>query len=298
MSSKAGKGDSGPGPRDNALQNKKQPSTDGSVRSLGEARAAEKNPWRHGDSDIPKFTPGTLDAAAILTSVSETLLPVVEKELKAVTDRLGVVLADKETEADLVAAFRSELMRRVLPQFTEAVRRGVLEGIRTRQMHLAQLAVVHRQALEAKSLTAVLTRLDHEATKAGLQIVDDADERSLFNVVDDLPAVMREDAVTYELVVPAYVDKESGKLVERGWLRAVAKVRPGEMTPGQRRRATHARGEKKQPEKKAPVQRKRRPHRGQDPETRRITYNEQPTGEVRPRNGGKGDSPKKRGGAR
>ncbi|MFF7315912.1 hypothetical protein ACFZAB_03980 [Streptomyces albogriseolus] len=159
----------------------------------------------------------------------------VEKELEAATDRLGAVLADKETEADLVAAFRSELMRRVLPQFTDAVRRGVLEGIRTRQMHLAQLAVVHRQALEAKSLTAVLTRLDHEAAKAGLQIVDDADERSLFNVVDDLPAVMREDQVTYELVVPAYVDKESGKLVERGWLRAVAGQEaptPGTVDPG------------------------------------------------------------------
>ncbi|MFJ3136355.1 hypothetical protein ACIPK5_10620 [Streptomyces sp. NPDC086843] len=222
MSSKTGRGDSGPGPRDNGQKNKKLASTDGSVRSLGEARAAERKLWRHADSDIPKFTPGTLDAAAILKSVSETLLPVVEKELEAATDRLGAVLADKETEADLVAAFRSELMRRVLPQFTEALRRGVLEGIRTRQMHLAQLAVVHRQALEAKSLTAVLTRLDHEAAKAGLQIIDDADERSLFNVVDDLPAVMREDSVTYELVVPAYVDKESGKLVERGWLRAVA----------------------------------------------------------------------------
>ncbi|MEV5400721.1 hypothetical protein AB0N26_32000 [Streptomyces cellulosae] len=226
MSSKAGRGDSGPGPRDNAQQKKKQASTDG-VRSLGEARAAERKPWRHVDSDIPKFTPGTLDAAAILKSVSETLLPVVEKELEAATDRLGAVLAAKETEADLVAAFRSELMRRVLPQFTDAVRRGVLEGIRTRQMHLAQLAVVHRQALEAESLTAVLTRLDHEAGKAGLQIVDEADERSLFNVVDDLPAVMREDSVTYELVVPAYVDKESGKLVERGWLRAV----PGPEAP-------------------------------------------------------------------
>ncbi|MGA5517910.1 hypothetical protein ACPCK2_16945 [Streptomyces pseudogriseolus] len=235
MSSKAGRGDSGPGPRDDARQNKKHPPTDGSVRSLGEARAAERKPCRHADSGIPQFTSGTLDAAAILKSVNETLLPVVEKELEAATDRLGAALADKETEADLVAAFRSELMRRVLPQFTEAVRRGVMEGIRTRQMHLAQLAVVHRQALEAKSLTAVLTRLDHEASKAGLQIVDDADERSLFNVVDDLPAVTREDTVTYELVVPAYVDKESGKLVERGWLRAVAgheAPMPGTVDPG------------------------------------------------------------------
>ncbi|MEV6382575.1 hypothetical protein AB0M31_24540 [Streptomyces sp. NPDC051773] len=222
MSNEAGKGDSGSGPRDDAQQNQEHESTDGSVRSLGEVRAAEKKPWRHANSGIPEFTPGTLDAAAILKSVNETLLPVVEKELEAATNKLGAALADKETEADLVAVFRTELMRRVLPQFTEAVRKGVLESIRTRQMHLAQLAVLHRQALEAKKLTAVVTRLDYEAAKAGLQIVGDAGDQSLFNIVEDQPGVMQRGPVTFELVAPAYVDKESGKLVERGWLRAVA----------------------------------------------------------------------------
>lgn len=222
MSNGAGKGDSGSGHRDDAQRNQEHASTDGSVRSLGEARAAEKKPWRHADSGIPELAPGTLDAAAILKSVNETLLPVVEKELEAATGKLGAALADKETEAALVAAFRTELMRRVLPQFTEAVRKGVLESIRTRQMHLAQLAVLHRQALEAKKLTAVVTRLDHEAAKAGLQIIGDAGDQSLFNVVEDPPGVMQRGPVTFELVAPAYVDKESGKLVERGWLRAVA----------------------------------------------------------------------------
>ncbi|MFF8034580.1 hypothetical protein [Streptomyces sp. NPDC016626] len=223
MSNGAGKGDSGSGPGDGAQQNQERESTDGSVRSLGEARAVEKKPWRHADSGIPEFTPRTLDAAAILKSVNETLLPVVEEELEAATDKLGAALADKETEADLVAVFRTELMRRVLPQFTEAVRKGVLESIRTRQMHLAQLAVLHRQALDAKELTAVLTRINHEAAKAGLQIVDDdAGDRSLFNVLEEDPGVMQRGPVAFELVAPAYVDKESGKLVERGWLRAVA----------------------------------------------------------------------------
>jgi len=222
VSNGAGKGDSGSGHRDDARQNKKQGSTDGSVRSLGESRAAQKKPWRHADSGIPELVPGALDAAAILKSVNETLLPVVEKELEAATGKLGAALADKETEGDLVASFRTELMRRVLPQFTEAVRKGVLESIRTRQMHLAQLAVLHRQALDAKTLQVVLTRLDHEAAKAGLQIVGDTGDQSLFNVVEDQPGVRKKGPVTFELVAPAYVDKESGKLVERGWLRAVA----------------------------------------------------------------------------
>ncbi|MFC9285699.1 hypothetical protein [Streptomyces sp. NPDC057052] len=222
MSSKAGKSDSGSGPRDDAQHDQEHESTDGSVRSLGEARAAEKKPWRNADSGIPEFTPGALDAAAILKSVNEMLLPVVEKELETATGKLGATLVDKETEADLVAAFRTELMRRVLPQFTEAVRKGVLESIRTRQMHLAQLAVLHRQALDAKTLKAVLTRLDHEVAKAGLQILGDTGDQSLFNVVEDQPGVMERGPVTFELIAPAYVDKESGKLVERGWLRAVA----------------------------------------------------------------------------
>ncbi|MEU6005068.1 hypothetical protein [Streptomyces sp. NPDC047453] len=175
---------------------------------------------------MPEFTPGTLDAAAILKSVNETLLPVVEKELEEAAGKLGAALADKETEADLVSAFRAELMRRVLPQFTEAVRSGVLESIRTRQMHLAQFAVLHRQALDAKTLKTVLTRIDHEVEKAGLQIVGDASDLSLFNVLEDQPGVVQQDPVTFELMVPAYVDKESGKLVERGWLKAVRSEQP------------------------------------------------------------------------
>ncbi|UOB08684.1 hypothetical protein MQE23_06265 [Streptomyces sp. HP-A2021] len=222
MSNRAGEGDSGSGPRGDAQQNQEHESTDGSVRSLGETRAAKKKPWRRADSGIPEFAPRTLDAAAILKSVNEMLLPVVEKELQEATEELGAALAGKETEVDLVSTFRAELMRRVLPQFTEAVRRGVLESIRTRQMHLAQLVVLHRQALDAKTLKVVLTRIDHEVAKAGLQIVGDTGDLSLFNVVEDQSGVMQQGPVTFELMVPAYVDKESGKLVERGWLRAVA----------------------------------------------------------------------------
>ncbi|MFD7276695.1 hypothetical protein ACFV80_06470 [Streptomyces sp. NPDC059862] len=248
---------------------------------------------------MPEFTPRTLDAAAILKSVNETLLPVVERELEEATEKLGAALADKETEADLVSAFRAELMRRVLPQFTEAVRKGVLESIRTRQMHLAQLAVLHRQALEAKKLTAVLTRLDHEAAKAGLQIVGDTGDQSLFNVVEDQPGVMKRGPVTFEVVAPAYVDKESGKLVERGWLRAVAKVPPEEMTRQQRRRATHGEVERKQPEKEAPAQQERKKHhRGQEPEKQQNRGNGRRNGGSRPRSGGNGDRRMKQRGTR
>ncbi|MFF8953446.1 hypothetical protein ACF09I_32265 [Streptomyces sp. NPDC014940] len=298
MSNAAGKGDSGSGSRDGFPRDGGRGPNRGSVRKRGERRAAEAAPWRFTKSQLPEFTPGTLDAAAILKSLNDTLLPVVERELEDATEKLGAALAGKETGVDLVSALRAELMRRVLPQFTEAVRKGVLESIRTRQMHLAQLAVLHRQALDAKTLQVVLTRLEDETAKAGLRVVGDTGDQSLFNVVEDQPGVMKRGPVTFELVAPAYVDKESGKLVERGWLRAVAKVPPREMTPGQRRRATHGEAERKHPEKEAPAQQRKRHHRGQEPEKQQNTGNEQPTGGARPRRGGKGGRPMKRRGAR
>ncbi|MFE5729628.1 hypothetical protein ACFQ7A_01765 [Streptomyces sp. NPDC056528] len=223
----------------------------------------------------------------------------VKKELEEATEKLGAALADKQTEADLLSAFRAELMRRVLPQFTEAVRKGVLESIRARQMHLAQLAVLHRQALDAKTLKVVLTRLDHEAAKAGLQIVGDTGDQSLFNVAEDQPGVMKTGPVTFELVAPAYVDKESGKLVERGWLRAVAKVPPQELTRQQRRRASHAEVKKRQPEKEDPAQQERKKHhRGQEPEKQQSRGSGRRNGGSRSVSGGNGDRRTKRRGTR
>lgn len=301
MSNGAGKGDSGSGHRDGSRRNQGRGPNNGSVRNRGEQRAAKAAPWRFTESRLPEFTPGALDAAAILKSVNETLLPVVEKELEEATEKLGAALADKGTEADLVSSLRTELMRRVLPQFTEAVRKGVLEGIRTRQMHLAQMAVLHRQALDAKTLQVVLTRLDHEVTKAGLQIIGDTGDQSLFNIVEEQPGVMKSGPVTFELVAPAYVDKESGKLVERGWLRAVAEAplsKPNKLKPGQKRRSKHAEADKQQSRKEAPAQpEKKKHHRGQAPEKQQRD-NGGRNGASHSRPGGNGDRRMKQRGTR
>ncbi|KAB2975742.1 MULTISPECIES: hypothetical protein [unclassified Streptomyces] len=288
MSNKAGRARRDSGARDGSPERRGRGPNSGSARSRGERRAVEAAPWRSQGSGLPEFEPGALDAAAILKAVNEALLPVVEKELGEASERLGATLAEHGTGADLISVFRAELMRRVLPQFTEAVRAGVMEGIRTRQMHLAQLAVLHRQGLEAKTMQVVLTRLEHEAARAGLQIVGDEGDHSLFNVVEEQQGVMNKGPVTFELVVPAYVDKESGKLVERGWLRAVSETPPPVPTadktkPGQKRRATHTETSSKQKrdakESAGDAQPRKRPHRGQGAggpsrertETRRTT---------------------------
>lgn len=217
----------------------------------GEPKAADMQPWKFTASDIPKITEGALDAPAILKSINEVLLPVVEEELERVAETLGALIEGKGTEGDPAGAIRAELMRRVLPQISDSVRSGVMEGMRTRQMHLAQLAAIHRQTLESKSLRVVLARIDHELSRAGLEVVGRADDHSQFNVVEDPPGAMSCGPVVYEVAAPAYVDSESGKVVERGWLRAVPKsslpVPAAEkVKPGQKRRATHAETGKKQ----------------------------------------------------
>jgi hypothetical protein len=232
-------------------------------------------PWKFAASDIPKITAGALDAAAILKSINEALLPAVEEELERVAETLGVLIEGKGAEGDPVGVIRAELMRRVLPQISDSVRSGVMEGMRSRQMHLAQLATIHRQTLESKSLRVVLARIDHELSRAGLEIVRKAGDHSQFNVVEDPPGAMSCGPVAYEVAAPAYVDRESGKLVERGWLRAVPKnslpVSVAEkMKPGQKRRATHAEtGEKRNKDlnvSPGDSPHKKNAHRGQTPD--------------------------------
>ncbi|WP_432118258.1 hypothetical protein [Streptomyces sp. bgisy032] len=238
-----------------------------------EPKAADMQPWKFTASEIPKIAAGALDAPAILKSINEILLPVVEKEIGRVAETLGALLDGNEVAGDPAGAIRAELIRRVLPQISDAVRSGVIEGIRTRHMHLAQLAAIHRQTLESKSLRVVLSRIDHELSRAGLEIVGKADDHSQFNVVEDPPGVMSSGAVVYEVAAPAYVDCESGKVVERGWLKAVPRNPPQatateKVKPGQKRRATHTETGKKQ--KKAHVgpgdsSQKKKAHRGRVP---------------------------------
>lgn len=239
-----------------------------------EPKAADMQPWKFSASDIPKISAGALDAPAILKSINEALLPAVEEELERVAQALGALLESKEAEGDPVGAIKAELMRRVLPQISDSVRSGVMEGMRTRQMHLAQLAAIHRQTLESKSLRVVLARIDHELLRAGLEIVGKADDHSKFNVVEDPPGVMSSGPVAYEVAAPAYVDRESGKLIERGWLRAVPKnslpvLAAEKMKPGQKRRAMHTEtGEKQKKDLSGgsgDSLRKKKNHRGQAP---------------------------------
>lgn len=247
-SKKAGRAPSSRGDRESAAPKRQKPS-DPQIRSNGAQRAR----WT-AESRIPQIAPGTLDAAALLGSVTDTLRPVLEQRLAEMADSLATALADTQGP-DAAAALRAELLRRVLPQFNEAVRGAVIEGIRTRQMHLAQLAVIDRTAHQADSLKSLRARIDHEITRAGLVRVTEPEDLALFDLVDaDSLHQGSNEPPVYSVIAPAYTDRESGKPVERGWL-TVAYERPAlaepALTPGRKRRQ-HA----DRPERQSQAQKK------------------------------------------
>lgn len=191
-------------------------------------RASERpSPWNQG-SDHPEIPPGTLDASALLSSVLEGVTPAIGTALEEVLDALGQAVEDAvnaQVQKLLVEA-REQAVAQAMPMITEAVRGAVIEGMRTRRLHLAQLAVIDRAAWRADSLHVLQTRIDEEIDKAGLERVVDTSDLSLFNLEDGFEEHDSNDPVSYELLAPAYRDKESGQLVERGWVRRARSPRP------------------------------------------------------------------------
>jgi hypothetical protein len=149
------------------------------------------------NSSHPDCEPGTFDAAALLKSV----LAAVEPRLEEGLQRLEQNLSTGQGAAGDQPALQQDNLRVVGRQIAEALRAGVIEGMRTRERHLAQLVVIDRAAAQSKVLSQLHLRL--------------------FNLADGTGAEPVEETVAdaFELVTPAYVDADSGRVIERGWAR-------------------------------------------------------------------------------
>ncbi|MFD8048505.1 hypothetical protein ACFV5E_34345 [Streptomyces chartreusis] len=163
--------------------------------------------------------PGTFDAAALLKSVLAVVEPTMQEGLCAITESALRPGEDGDNSKD----GRTQAIRAASRQVAEALRTAVVEGMRTRQLHLAQLAVIDRAASQAGSLSELRNRIDAEISKAGLRRISDTDDLAAFNLADDGGSDMAVAGSTpqYELLSPAYSDSESGRIVERGWVRAL-----------------------------------------------------------------------------
>lgn len=205
-----------------AHKNKKKQTTSGN-----EGRAAHSNRRAHSEDDKParivvctksshpRCEPGTFDAAALLASVLEAVQPTLREGLEALEEKL--LTAGNEVDAD--ASEVGQSLRAMSRQITDALRGAVIEGMRTRDRHLAQLVVIDRAAAQSDALARLQERIGTEIERAGLRRVVDHSDLSLFNLADTGGESPHGNDGAYELVTPAYVDTYTGVVVERGWLR-------------------------------------------------------------------------------
>ncbi|MGK5497919.1 hypothetical protein [Streptomyces sp. URMC 125] len=170
----------------------------------------------------PEIGPSTFDAGALLSSVMDKVGPLLHKEMDRICAEIAAGIDSARLTPDDPASLRRELERVVMPQLSEALRAAVVEGIRTRQFHLAQLAVIDRAAAQASSLNNLRERINRELEKAGLSRVAEPSDLMLFNLVEEPgPSAVQSGSSkpAYEIITPAYIDQSSGQVVERGWLR-------------------------------------------------------------------------------
>ncbi|MFE2737373.1 hypothetical protein [Streptomyces sp. NPDC059349] len=162
----------------------------------------------------PRFQQGTFDAAALLASVLAAVEPVITAGMHSLQNTLDT--ADDRPEAI------AQAVRAAGRQIADAVRAGVVEGMGSRDRHLAQLAVIDRAAAQANRLKPLQKRIDRELALAGLQRISDLSDLSAFNLAggSSTPDHITQDSDVYELISPAYVDAETRRTIERGWIRS------------------------------------------------------------------------------
>ena len=197
----------------------------------------------------PKVEPDTYDAAALLKSVLAAVEPRLEEGLAALAETARTA-GGPEAGAEAARAVRA-----VGHQIADALRAGVVEGMRTRERHLAQLAVIDRAAAQASSLSSLQARISAEIEHAGLRRISDLSDLSPFNLASSNGAApARPDGgQEYELVTPAYVEAGSGRLVERGWVKVAEPAPPpGGKAHGRVSRAHHSKRRAKDDEGTSP----------------------------------------------
>ncbi|MEU6655881.1 hypothetical protein ABZ904_42630 [Streptomyces sp. NPDC046900] len=163
----------------------------------------------------PHCEAGTFDAATLLASVLASVEPRITEGLHS----LQGAAAEAGDGAETVA----QAIRSVGRQLADAVRAGVIEGMRSRDRHLAQLAVIDRAAAQASALAELQERIDRELALVGVRRISELSDLAAFNLADasGTPDGSPLSGDAYELVSPAYVDAETGRMIERGWIRSL-----------------------------------------------------------------------------
>ncbi|MFJ7946813.1 hypothetical protein ACIQ6K_24630 [Streptomyces sp. NPDC096354] len=218
-----------PGPHPNDLA---RPQGDGGGRRSESGQQLQPEVVVRIGAGHPQVGTGTFDAESLLSSV----LAAVKTQLEEGFHTLEAALASAD---DPAAA--AQTARTAGHQIADAVRAGVVEGMRVRDRHLAQLAVIDRAAAQAESLKSLRGRISSELELVGLRRISDLSDLSAFNLVEPTGSQVaaHREGEAYELVSPAYTDAQTGRTVERGWIRRSSREQsegPGGKRHGRRSR--------------------------------------------------------------
>ncbi|MER6196440.1 hypothetical protein ABT234_03515 [Streptomyces sp. NPDC001586] len=98
----------------------------------------------------------------------------------------------------------------------DTLRTAVLDATRVRDEQLAQLALIDRTVWGTADIAAVRLRVEAEMKRAGLTRLTTPANLPAFDVVDPEG---HNDAASYEVLSPAYVETTTGRVVQRGAVR-------------------------------------------------------------------------------
>ncbi|MFG3475396.1 hypothetical protein ACGF3K_09005 [Streptomyces sp. NPDC047980] len=148
-----------------------------------------------------------VDRAAMRAGAS-----VAQEVSRRLTAELDAAIAGAQSTAGTMGNLVQQAVQAAVD---EALRTAVLNATRVHEEHLAQLALIDRTAQTAHDITAVKLRVEEEMRRSGLTRITTADPEA-FNLVNPQE---HPDSSAYEVLAPAYADRRTGRIIQRGEMR-------------------------------------------------------------------------------
>ncbi|MBT2482472.1 hypothetical protein [Streptomyces sp. ISL-94] len=166
--------------------------------------------------------PGVLFEKLTMKLASQVDKAASKAGLKA-SQELSRKLTEELDDAIRVAMSTADKVGTLVRQAVQAavddtLRTAVLDATRVRDQQLAQLALIDRTAWGTDDIEAVRLRVDAEMKRAGLTRLATPADLTPFDIMD---LEEHNDAASYEVVSPAYIETATGRVVQRGTARTL-----------------------------------------------------------------------------
>jgi hypothetical protein len=179
---------------------------------------------RSAETNVPDTESG-IDFAGLHASSVALLARRLSELVPVDVERLSATIED-----NLAEAISQALHATVLPALSEQVRKAVVDSMRARDAHLAHLVRIDRAIATSKTITKARHAITAEIESAGLRRVVEPERPEYFEVEPNED----DDAADWEVLIPAYVEVSSGRLVQHGRARAAVHPRVDDTREGRR----------------------------------------------------------------